>query len=355
MKFLKPNSSFFPIFLCLSFVSSCYLPPNINAPNQTSTGQNFSSQAPVNQAPVNQAPVIGQPSTVNPQPAETQPVFQPSRDDDGRNDLPEPNSRRRGSGCEIERSSHSCHQLCREMYSRDRDECLEEDPDTIDDIYEVYQALENVRDLSGINLEDFEAYLDISIVSLNSLIRDYSRNDAEDMLIWIAEYNEVAEIIVGEDEDFRILNDLLALMVRFDSSRIDVPFTRRVDNRDTLMDYALNSGNREALDYFIEYILMGSQDCRSNNANENCLKLMCEIGRASVERDRAFYFDSRVFEDFISDIIDGGINGSTDPDGNKWIIGSGDGKIDNLSDLDYTWAGDTWDPESGELPLCGGL
>ena len=343
---------FFPIFLCLSFVSSCYLPP-INAPNQTSTGQVAPSSGQVNP----QTPVIGQPFTGgNQQFGEaTQPVFQPSRDNDNRNDLPAPNNRRRGSGCEVERSSHRCHQLCREMYSRDRDECLEEDPDIIDNIYEVYQDLESVRDLSGVNLEDLEAYLDISIISFNSLIRDYNRNDAEDMLIWIAEDNEVAELIRGEDEDFRILNDLLSLMVRFDSSRIDVPFTRRVDNRDTLMDYALNSGNEEALDYFIEYILMGSQDCKSGNADLDCLTLMCKIGRASIERDRGYYFDSRIFEDFISDIIDNEINGSTTESGEKWIKGSGDGKIDSLSDLDYTWAGDDWDPESGELPLCGGL
>ena len=121
------------------------------------------------------------------------------------------------------------------------------------------------------------------------------------------------------------------------------------------MDYALNSGNEEALDYFIEYILMGSQDCRADNSSIPCLTLMCSIARANVERDRGYYFDSRIFEDFISDIIDDTINGVTSASGEKWIKGSGDNKIDNVSDLDYTWAGTDWDPDNGELPLCGGL
>ena len=367
MKFLKANSSFFPVFLYLSFLSSCYLPPNINAPyQQTQTLQNSQGQtAPVIGQPFtggggNQQTAIGQPSFTggNQQPPETTQTFRPSRFNDGRDELPEPDiNRRRGSGCEAERSSHSCHQLCREMYPRDRDECLEEDPDTIDNVYEVYQALENARDLDVINLEDLETYLDISIVSLNSLIREYKRNDAEDMLIWIAEDSEVAELIRAEDDDFRILNDLLSLMSRFDSSKIDVPFTRRVNNRDTLIDYALTHGNEEALDYFIEYILMGGQDCRADNNDIACLALMCKIGRSNRERERDYYFFSRAFEDFISEIIDNRVNGTTDADsaGPEWIKGAGDGKIDDLSDLDYTWAGDTWDPENGELPLCGGL
>ena len=203
-------------FICVAFLLNCYLPPNINAPTQNPTGQQpYPGQTNYQQ------PVIGQPFTGgNQQPVGTQPVInQPSRGD--RNDL-EPD-RRRGSDCENERTSHLCHQLCREMYSRDRDECLEEEPNTIENIYEVYKALENARDLDSINLEDFEVYLDISTVSLTSLFRDYNRNDAEDMLIWIAEDNEVAEIIRGEDDDFRILNDLLSLMVRFDSTKIMFP------------------------------------------------------------------------------------------------------------------------------------
>jgi len=336
-------------FLFLLFVLNCYLPPNINAPNQTQTA--------TWQPSTGQQPVIGQPFTGGGQVVQPQTVGfdQPGRNDD--RDLPEPD-RRRDSSCESERSSHSCHRLCRTMYSRDRDECLEEEPDTIEDLYEVYQDLEGARNLDSIDLELFEDFLDVSITSLTSIIRDYNRNDAEDMLIWIAEDNEVAELIRAEDDDFRILNDLLSLMIRFDNTRLEVPFKRRIDGRDTLMDYALSSGNAEALDYFLEYIFAGDRDCRNDRIHVDCLTVICEIGRGSVvERDRDYYFDSSVFEEFILEIIDDSINGVSGASTNdaEWVKGSGDGKIDDISDLDYTWAGTVWAPDDGELSVCGGL
>ena len=353
MKFLYTG-----LFLLVFLFLGCYLPPNINAPSQTQASRQpvigqpllIPSASDSRQTQASRQPVIGQPFTGGVQPD----YSQPSRNDNGVNDN-YPDSSRRGSGCEYERPSHRCHELCREMYSRDRDECLEEEPNTIEDIYQVYQDIEGARNLQSINLGHFEAYLDVSSFSLVSLIRDYSRSDAEDMLLWIAEDQAVAELISDEDDDFRILNDLLSLIVHFDSDKLEVPFTRRIDKRDTLMDYALKSGNEEALDYFLEYIFMGDQACRSDNFTVDCLTVICEIGRGSEERDRGYYFDSLVFEDFMAEIIDKKVNGSASSNKNKWIKGSGDDKIDNISDLNYTWAGTEWNPSDGELPVCGDL
>jgi len=326
------------------FLLNCY-PPYNNAPI------NQASQQPVNTQSYNQQTYSRQ----NQQPQINYVVGQTS---DNNQDLQPPEDirsssrERRGTGCEAERASHSCYELCREMYSRDRDECLEEEVDTIDDIYEVYLSLKGANSLDRIDIEDFETYMEVSTFGFNSLLRDYNRVEAEDTLIWIAEDEKVAEIFLSEDRDFRILTNLLATMGRFSYDKVAVPFTRKID-RDNLIDYALSSGNGQALDYFFEFILESSTQCKkSSNVPNNCLQLMCEIAKATRnERDREFFYqDSRVFEDFITDIIDEGVNSKAK--GGRWGKGAGSNQINDVNDLDYTWAGEKWDPTDGKKSLC---
>ena len=342
------KSVVFILLFCLSFVLSCQLPPNASVTTAPSR---------VVQYPVGQQTVIGQPSaqTFIGQPSGQTNIGQPFRSNNNNDNRDSDRYSSRRDSCSEEKKTHSCYELCREMYTRDRDKCERETPDEIEALYDVYKDIEKI-DFKRIDLDNFKNYLNASTSGLESILRDYKRSDAEEMLVWIAENSDVADIVESADDKFRILNDLLSTMVRFDSSTVDEPFTREINTRgDTLMDYALSFKNTEALNYFFEYVLWASIHCNNNNnVSVDCLTVICLIGKGSDERDRSYYFDSHVFERFMEDIIKEGTNASDKVEGNKWVKGSGDEKIDRFNDLNSSWAGENWNPPR-QKPVCGGL
>ena len=267
---------------------------------------------------------------------------------------------KKGDSCEYEKSSHECYDLCKKMYKRsdDRKECLELTPDNIETIYEVFKALESGRlsHLEGIDVEPFDWFINVSIAGFDFLIRrEYKRSEAEDVLIWISENEEVAEVMRDEDDDFETLEELLSLVDRFELETVEEPFIKLID-RHTLLEYAINAGNDIAIDYFLDYFFQTHRSCRNNKKiTIACLTVICKIGASIDERDRENIFDSSIFADFIEDIIKEKINGADSASGEKWIKGTGDKKIDSLNDLDDSWADNVWDPDNGKRPLCGGL
>ena len=268
-------------------------------------------------------------------------------------------ARRNGDACEYERSSHECHDLCRTMYRRaeDREDCEELTADNIEKMADVYDALKRAKlnDLVGIKADDLDLFLEVSIAGLDHLIRDYKRSDAEDVLVWIAENETIAEVMRDEDSDFETLEELLELVDSFDRGSVEEPFTRDID-RKTVFEYALSAGNIEAVDYFLDYIFQTDTAChKDKKATLACLTVICVIGRAVDDRDRDYFLDSSFFEDFMDDIIKGTINGSSGSSGDKWIKGSEEGQIDSFNDLDESWADEDWDPDNGKLSVCGGL
>ena len=267
-------------------------------------------------------------------------------------------ARRRGENCEDERSGHECYDLCKKMYRRgeDKEECTELTPDNIEAMYDVWLALKSGRlnNLESIELDPLDWFLNTSIAGFDSLIREYSKSEAEDVLIWIAENDDAAEIIADEDTDFETLEELLSIVDRFDLSSVESPFIKEID-RKTLFEYAINTGNDIAMDYFLDYFFQTHRSCRSNNITSACLTLVCKIGASIDERDREDILDSNIFSDFAESIIDGTINGATSASGQKWIKGTGDDKIDSINDLDNSWANSNWAPADGSKPICGGL
>ena len=267
-------------------------------------------------------------------------------------------AKRKGDSCEDERSGHECYSLCKKMYKRvdDKEECWELTPDSIEDMYDVWTALERGRlsDLEEIDPEHLDLFINLSIAGFDSVIRDYKRSEAEDVLVWIAENEEVAEVMRDEDYDFETLEELLSLVDRFELDTVEDPFIEYID-RKTLFEYAISAGNDTAMDYFLDYFFQTHKKCRANSITVACLTVICSIGSAIDERDREDLFDSNIFSDFMEDIIKGTINGDTSSSGEKWIKGTGDSKIDSINDLDDSWANSEWDPENISKPICGGL
>ncbi|MDE0092477.1 MAG: hypothetical protein OXN83_04230 [Oligoflexia bacterium] len=265
---------------------------------------------------------------------------------------------KKGDACENERSGHECYDLCKSMYKRadDKEECIELTPDNIEEIYDVWTALETGRlsNLEGIDEEPFDWFLNVSIAGFDVLIRDYKRSEAEDVLIWIAENEGIAEVMRDEDFDFETLEELLSLVDRFELDTVEEPFIEELD-RKTLFEYAIDTGNDIAMNYFLDYFFQTHKSCRKDSITVACLTLVCKIGAAIDERDRERLFESSIFSDFVKDIIKQRINGATSADGEKWIKGAGDAQIDRISDLDASWADSEWDPDNASKPICGGL
>ena len=270
------------------------------------------------------------------------------------------NNANRGEACEDQRYSHNCYKLCKEMYRRsdDNEECLELDIDNVEEIYDVYSDLKDggFRKLENIDPEHFELFLNVSIASFDTIIRkEYKRSEGRDLLIWIAENEDIAEIMYDEDDDFRRLGDLLFLVQRFTPETLDKPLSFDIENRQNLFEYAIATGNTPAMDYFLDYILKTHSSCKKTKIyTAGCLTVVCKIGFSVDERDRGqFIYYSNSFVDFIERIIKDGINrGNSAP---KWSKGSGENQIDSINDLDDTWAGKTWNPSNDKKPICGGL
>ena len=270
---------------------------------------------------------------------------------DNRDNSRSSDSRRNTDACEDQRSSHECFERCEEMYPRsdDEDECLELDVDDIDAIYSVYEALDTAssRSFKSISAEDFNAFLDVSISGLDSIIRDYDRgNKAQEFIEWLAIDDEIADIMYDEDDDFRRLGSLLRFVSR--SSNLETPLI----SRDNFIELAVFEGNTPALDYFLDYILEKHTSCGTSEANRyriDCLNVICKIGK-SVRPGyrRSFIDDSDVLTEFLEEIISRGINsGASAPD---WKKGPLDAEINDIDDLDDKWTGAYSATSKG---LCG--
>ncbi|MCZ0932399.1 MAG: hypothetical protein OXJ52_04510 [Oligoflexia bacterium] len=353
------NLKFKSLIVLLALLLGCtgYVPPANYPPNNNQGYRPNNPGYPPNNNP-------GYPPYYN-GPIQTLPSVGPRDDSDytrRRTEDPDRDSTlsraKKGDSCENERSNHECYDLCKEMYRRkdDKEECAELTPDNITAIYDVWTALKTGRlsNLEGIDEEPLDWFINVSIAGFDSLIRDYRKSDAEDVLIWIAENSEVAEVMRDEDDDFETLEELLSLVDRFELDTVENPFIEEID-RKTLFEYAINTGNDTAMDYFLDYFLQTHKSCRRDNITVACLTVICKIGAGIDERDRENLFNSNIFSDFVKDIIKDKINGADSASGDKWVKGTGESKIDSINDLDDSWASSDWDPENASKPICGGL
>ena len=325
-----------------------YVPP-VNYPNQ-------SPYPPNTQNPYGAGYNTQNLSSTNPLPRSNDEYDRRDDDPDRRATL---NRLKNGDSCENEREGDECYDLCRSMYKRkpDQEECAELTPDNIEAMHEMWQDLETGRlnNLENIEAEHFDWFLKVSIAGFDSLIRGYKRSEAEEVLVWIAENDDIAEVMRDEDDDFETLEELLSLVERYELDSVEEPFIAQID-RKNLFEYAIGTGNDLAMDYFFDYFFQTHKSCwKDNEISVPCLTVVCTIGASIDERDRESLFDSYIFADFVGDIIKDTINGSTSSSGEKWIKGTGDQKIDNINDLDNSWADAEWDPANASKPICGGF
>ena len=280
------------------------------------------------------------------------------------------NSRDRldGNSCENEDTNHECRSLCKEMYRRkyDREECEELSVVQIEKLLDVHKKLKeaDIDDLERIDFEDLKVYLNVSIAGFDNLIRDYKRNDAKEVLTWIAEDEEAAELLREEDDDYKTLEELLKQISSFSDTEIEEPFSKELNSRDgTLFEMAMHFDNDPAIEWFLDYIFSTDRACTGNNRKVSaaCFTVICEIGKEFNDQDyRVDWLDFPAFENYIDDIIDkevnrhtatGGTNNNCDKDvwthcdREKWDGTTEDKAIEDIDDI----------PDEDFFNLCGGL
>lgn len=257
--------------------------------------------------------------------------------------------RRRGDICEDEDRDHECKDQCRDMFRRinDREDCEELTVQQIDKLLDVHKALEDAddRDLRDIDLEDLEVYLNVSIAGFDSLVRRYKSSEAKDVLIWIANNEDVTDTFEDEDDDYRILESLLKVISSFSDSELERPFTRDI-YRGTLFEVAIDARNESAMDWFLNYIFYTDGACNDDEeVSSACFTVICKIGDGFEDEDfLRDWLEFGIFEDYIDDIIKGEVNAGSDP---KWDASD----IDDSRDLyEGSYEDQTW-----VTTLCGGL
>jgi len=228
-------------------------------------------------------------------------------------------SRRQGKTCEDENSDHECVGLCREMYrlENDREDCEELAVNDIEKIFEIHKLLKkprlrNLEAMSQSDLDDLDVYLNVSIAGFDRLISNYNRGDAREVLQWLAEDSQTAELFSDEDDDFETFEELLEKIESFDNSEVDQPFTEDI-GRKTLFEHASDAGNEIAVEWFLDYIFQTATACRNNQESSiGCFTVICKIGSGFEDNDsREDLLDFSDFENFLEDdIIKKEVNGT---------------------------------------------
>ena len=270
------------------------------------------------------------------------------RRDEDRNDIIQrERSRYSGQTCEEldrgddRRAKDDCEEKCEDMYITrgDRRDCEELEVSFIEDLFEVYESLEDANDLEDLNINLFEAYLNISISGLEKVINRYSSKESEDFLIWLVENTDALRIFEKEDRDYKALESLFE---QFDSdynkNTLYTTFTEKLDG-DELMQIAIYSGDSAIVEWFMDYINDKNPACDDDPETIGCFEIYCKIG-AEIDRDaRDDWLDFEKFEDYIEEIIDERVNSRDADSGDRekynssgWRYGRTD--IQDLSDID---------------------
>ena len=255
-------------------------------------------------------------------------------------------SRRKGDDCGDEAKGHECISLCREIYKRrdDRDDCEDLTVPQVYALADVYDVLEDPDEdaLRELDVEDVKVFLNLSIAGLDNLIREYSKNDAKNVLTWIAEDEDIAEELEDGDDDSKTLEKLLLKISKFSETDVEKPFGVEIDSDLTLFELAFNADNESAVDWFLYYVFDKSNHCAEDVGDDGndieCITVICKIGHGFEDegmREVVLDFDS--WSDFLGLAIKNSRNsGAWCPD----TIRTGNTKPTSVEDLEDLNEGD---------------
>ena len=292
-------------------------------------------------------------------PVRTEEEYEKIRNQDPDRDKVIKETRKRYSGdvCENldEENRYDCEGICSFIYmdKGDRNECKKLEVSLIEDLEEVYEALEDgdEDDFWGIDSELFDVYLNVGISGLDNIIRDYSRREAKEFLFWLIEDPDISYIFIKEDSDYKTL---IALFKAIESGYLDsgydekneiwTVFNKNIDSSDSLMEIVIDSGSKELMGWFLSYINNVNPACYNDTKSEACFEVYCNIGKdlGPNEQDD-WHEDFEDFQDYLDDIISEKTNQDHWKPETVRSEGSKEDDFENLDDLlDEQSSNDTW-------------
>lgn len=261
---------------------------------------------------------------------------QRKKDDEDRDQVISDSRRRLGGNeCEDEDRNHDCKDICKDIYNRgdDRDDCEKLTVRQVEALEELHELLEDPDDddLAEVDKDDFDLYLNVSIDPFDRLVGKYSSREAKEVMLWVIEDEDVAEIFEDEDDEYKTLE---ALLKRIGDDR-DKPFTAKLDGKDRIMEVALDS-SEFIVEWFMDFIQENTA-CNGNNVDETdkqCFEVYCQIADVMDEDYQyAWLDDFGSFEGYIDDVIEEGTNSSAS---NPYVWGPNN-EYEDSGDLDESW------------------
>ena len=210
-------------------------------------------------------------------------------------------------------------------------------------------------DLAEFDLEDFEVYLGISTSPFDKLVNKYSRGESKDVLRWIAENEDVAELLEDKDDEFKILYKFLEDIAPDGDKGENMYkyFVAKIDGGDKLMEVVIDSGNEEAHNWFLDFINSNNDPC-NNSVTKASFYQYCKIGD-SIDTDLSDeWLSFEEFDEYIENIVDEEVNGHSNTFTNPKCWDTDD--IYDVGDVN-DWVDDLCKPDGNNFPeessACG--
>ena len=284
------------------------------------------------------------------------------RDEDRDDVLKRSFTRRSGDVCEKEDRDHECKEQCKEIYRRirDRDDCEELTIAQVDKLFELWELLEkpDEDELEGVDPEDFDVFLNISIAALEDLVDDWSSRESKEFLYWLINNEDATEVFEKEDDDYDTLTAILReIKSGWNFDNIHEPFVTKIEGG-RLMEVAIESRNEKVIEWFMEYIEDKNSDCQDETVSQDCFQVYCRIGDGIDDDSMEDWLDYDSFQSYIEDIVDdriNAVNNTDEPGTGSWFYGESgsDCTNANVGGRCFEDAGDTTDDWVKDL--CGGL
>ncbi len=298
----------------VSFLVACgYAPPAVQTPASQipsyPTVQQPAPQTPYPQTQQPGYPYVQQPGyqippvATAPQPTPSASLPSRSNNNDDDDDDDEDDDDEDEDQC---RNKKSCVKRCKAIYKSSRDEtrCGRLSEDEVEDLEDVFEVLEDPTedDLEDLDVEDLKKFLKVSNTPLERESNRYSSADAKAFLFYIAENDEVAEVLRSEDSGFEILDNLLE---ELDEDTVEALVDRLGRGNDSFMETIIEYENLEALAWVHEYLEDGTNGYNANcNGNDRCIfDKYCRMADELDASERRDLYETGDFEDFLEDDV----------------------------------------------------
>lgn len=196
----------------------------------------------------------------------------------------------RGGTCE---GDVDCEEICNDIFSgSDEDKCKRLSVDMVQEFQQIFERLDDGKDLKDIKDKPLHCLLDISETKFATEVGRMTSSEIRRLFDVLTSNNDLAEVLREEDDEGRILNRALRkLSSSDDEGHTFTAFQRTIVDSRKLIELIVERGNEPAWEWVIgRYVEKQCNDdnspyCSSTQAgNDDALRMMvffCKVYKAS--------------------------------------------------------------------------